>query len=103
MAHAHTAQSKYIPAAGARWLTRFYDPFVALVMREREFRSEFIRRARIEPNARVRRDHLRALMARATAIRLRPLRAATATRLPRRLPTPPIRFRGVCLTQAGLI
>src|SRR5437763_5402641 len=53
MAHAHTSEAKYVPAAGFRWLTRFYDPFVAFTMREREFRQAFIERARIGANSTV--------------------------------------------------
>jgi ubiquinone/menaquinone biosynthesis C-methylase UbiE len=33
---------RYVPAAGRAWLTRLYDPMMALTMREREFRPALV-------------------------------------------------------------
>jgi ubiquinone/menaquinone biosynthesis C-methylase UbiE len=38
--------SRYVPAAGRAWLTRLYDPVLALTMREARWREELGRRAR---------------------------------------------------------
>jgi ubiquinone/menaquinone biosynthesis C-methylase UbiE len=37
-----SADTRYVPAAGLRVLTRFYDPIVALTMRERLFRGRLL-------------------------------------------------------------
>ena len=39
----------YVPALGFHSLTRFYDPFVALTMRERTVKGRLIEQARIAP------------------------------------------------------
>ncbi|HEU5062005.1 MAG TPA: class I SAM-dependent methyltransferase [Solirubrobacterales bacterium] len=38
------AQPRYVPAAGWRAFTRFYDPVIARTMREERFRGEMLRR-----------------------------------------------------------
>lgn len=38
-----TADARFVPAAGRAWLTRLYDPVVALTMRERQFRARLER------------------------------------------------------------
>lgn len=43
----------YTPALGYRWLTRFYDPVVRLTTRERTFKRELLRQARIESGQRI--------------------------------------------------
>ncbi len=45
MSHAHS----FVPALGFDWLTRFYDPVIALLMRERPFKQRLIDQARIAP------------------------------------------------------
>jgi ubiquinone/menaquinone biosynthesis C-methylase UbiE len=37
-------ESRYVPAAGWRAFTRFYDPVIARTMREKRFRGEMLRR-----------------------------------------------------------
>lgn len=41
--------SNYVPALGFDWLTRFYDPVIALSMRERVLKGRLIDQARIAP------------------------------------------------------
>ncbi len=48
-----TSESSYLPAMGSHRLTRFYDPFIRLTLREREFKSRIIEQAHIEPGMRV--------------------------------------------------
>jgi len=48
-----TSEPGYIPAMGSHRLTQFYDPFIRLTVREREFKSHLIELAHIEPGARV--------------------------------------------------
>jgi ubiquinone/menaquinone biosynthesis C-methylase UbiE len=38
------AEPRYVPAAGWRAFTRLYDPVIAKTMREKQFRSEMLRR-----------------------------------------------------------
>lgn len=38
------AEPRYVPAAGRRAFTRFYDPVIARTMREERFRGEMLRR-----------------------------------------------------------
>jgi hypothetical protein len=33
-------EDRYVPAAGRAWLTRLYDPVVAVTVRERRFRAQ---------------------------------------------------------------
>jgi ubiquinone/menaquinone biosynthesis C-methylase UbiE len=40
-----SGQERYVPAAGHRILTRFYDPAMAATMRERTFRAALVRAA----------------------------------------------------------
>ena len=46
-------ESKYIYALKYPWLTRLYDPVVALTTRERFFRQEILNSAQIRPGDRV--------------------------------------------------
>ena len=46
-------EGKYIYALKYPWLTRLYDPVVALTTRERFFRQEFLNSAQIRPGDRV--------------------------------------------------
>jgi ubiquinone/menaquinone biosynthesis C-methylase UbiE len=41
--------ASYVPAMGVHWLTRFYDPFVALTLREKAVKGRLIEQARIAP------------------------------------------------------
>jgi SAM-dependent methyltransferase len=47
------ADRQFIPALGFSWLTRFYDPVVALTCRERRFRNRLLDQADLQPHARV--------------------------------------------------
>jgi len=42
-----------VPALGASWLTGFYDPVIALTLRERKFKTALLRQAGIEAGQRV--------------------------------------------------
>lgn len=46
-------ESQLIPALGFSWLTRLYDPVVALTCRERRFRNRLLDQAELQPHARV--------------------------------------------------
>jgi SAM-dependent methyltransferase len=37
-------EDRYVPAAGRAWLTRLYDPVVAVTVRERRFRAQLLER-----------------------------------------------------------
>ena len=43
----------YVPALKYSWLTRFYDPVVALTTREKVFRANLLAQAEINPGDRV--------------------------------------------------
>jgi len=43
------AERAYVPALGFHFLTRFYDPLVALTMRERAVKGRLVEQARIAP------------------------------------------------------
>lgn len=45
--------SKYIPALRWNWLTRFFDPLVAITMPERKFKMALIKQAAILPNHKI--------------------------------------------------
>lgn len=38
-------EGRYVPALGYDWLTRFYDPLIATLLRERKFKEYLIRQA----------------------------------------------------------
>jgi ubiquinone/menaquinone biosynthesis C-methylase UbiE len=46
-------ESSYLPAMGSHRLTRFYDPFIRLTVREHELKSRLIERANVESGMRV--------------------------------------------------
>lgn len=46
-------QAHYVPALKYSWLTRFYDPVVALTTREKKFRVRLIEQAGIRPGERI--------------------------------------------------
>lgn len=41
-------ESRYVPALGLRWLTRIYDPVVALTTRERRFKTDLLEQAGLQ-------------------------------------------------------
>lgn len=43
----------YIPALGFHWLTRLYDPVVAILLRENTFKQQLIEQAQVRPGDRV--------------------------------------------------
>jgi ubiquinone/menaquinone biosynthesis C-methylase UbiE len=43
------ARDDYLPAAGRHWLLPFYDPLIALLTRERQWRGEIIRSLDLKP------------------------------------------------------
>ena len=49
MSQAHS----FVPALGFDWLTRFYDPFVGLLLRERTLKQRLIDQAGIKPGQEV--------------------------------------------------
>lgn len=44
---------KFIPALSYRWLNFLYDPLIRVAMRERRFKSELIRQAKLKPGHRI--------------------------------------------------
>jgi ubiquinone/menaquinone biosynthesis C-methylase UbiE len=44
---------QYIPALGARWLTRFYDPLVRITLPEYKIRSSLVNQVGLSPGQRV--------------------------------------------------
>jgi len=50
MAHAHsdTSDKPFVPALGWHWLTRFYDPFIALMLRERVLKQQLVDQAQLK-------------------------------------------------------
>jgi ubiquinone/menaquinone biosynthesis C-methylase UbiE len=46
MAH---ADDRYVPALGFDWLTRFYDPLIALTLREKALKGRLVEQAGIRP------------------------------------------------------
>jgi hypothetical protein len=46
-------KNQYVPALRYTWLTRFYDPIVALGTREQVFREKLLEQAEIKPGDRV--------------------------------------------------
>lgn len=45
--------SRYVPAAGRGWLTRLYDPAMALTMREKAFRAALLNAVLTDPRPRL--------------------------------------------------
>lgn len=45
--------TQYIPALRFRWLTRFYDPLVATLLREEQFKQRLVEQAGLKPGYRV--------------------------------------------------
>lgn len=45
----NTSNETYIPALRFNWLTRFYDPVIALTTREKTFKKRLITQADIQP------------------------------------------------------
>lgn len=43
----------YIPALGFHWLTRLYDPVVAILLRENTFKQQLVEQAQVRPGDRV--------------------------------------------------
>ena len=43
------ADRSYVPALGFDWLTRFYDPLLALTLREKTLKDRLIAQAAIAP------------------------------------------------------
>jgi ubiquinone/menaquinone biosynthesis C-methylase UbiE len=50
---ANTTRARYIPALSFRLLTRLYDPFVGLLLRDTAFKRQLVEQARIGPGQRV--------------------------------------------------
>lgn len=46
-------KGQYVPALGYSWLTRFYDPVVALTCRERTFRQRLVELGEVQAGAQV--------------------------------------------------
>lgn len=54
MAHTHDSGSEpFVPALGWHWLTRLYDPFIALTLRERAVKQQLVDQAALAPGQRV--------------------------------------------------
>jgi SAM-dependent methyltransferase len=52
MAHTHQQSGDahgFVPALGVHWLTRLYDPFIALTLRERAVKQQLVEQARLAP------------------------------------------------------
>ena len=47
--HAHEQSPDFVPALGYHWLTRFYDPLVALTLRERALKQQLVDQAGLRP------------------------------------------------------
>jgi cyclopropane fatty-acyl-phospholipid synthase-like methyltransferase len=45
--------TEFVPALGYHWLTRFYDPLVALTLRERPLKQQLVDQAALQPGQRV--------------------------------------------------
>jgi SAM-dependent methyltransferase len=52
MAH-QPDQKSFIPASGSRWLTAFYDPVLALVLRERTWKAALVEQIAPQPGQRI--------------------------------------------------
>src|SRR3546814_4785436 len=48
-----SSESRYVPALGFHWLTRYYDAVVGTTARERSVKQALINQARVEPGQRV--------------------------------------------------
>jgi len=50
MAHGHgSADRAFVPALGWHWLTRLYDPLIALTLRERVLKQQLVNQTRLAP------------------------------------------------------
>lgn len=47
------AKTTFVPAAGVHWLTRFYDPALALLMRERVWKRDLLEQVAPRPGERI--------------------------------------------------
>ena len=48
-----TNKNHYVPALKYSWLTRFYDPIVAMTTREQVFRKSLLEQARVKPGSQI--------------------------------------------------
>jgi ubiquinone/menaquinone biosynthesis C-methylase UbiE len=52
-AQMHSDDMPFVPALGFHWLTRFYDPFIALMLRERPLKQKLVDQAKLTPGCAV--------------------------------------------------
>ena len=48
-----TNKNHYVPALRYSWLTRFYDPMVAMTTREKVFRKSLLEQARVKSGSQI--------------------------------------------------